>query len=243
MPTTNKVESFLTKNAITPPDSIEQSGVKGMRWGVRRSGGGGGGGSSDAEKVAKRSGGVKTSRFKKAKESSEDSKAAHDILTQVKKKGLSSLSNDQINKVNARIQLEQKFSQLNPKQKSLGRKLLDHAIKAVSNIPQEKKEQYVKAGISFLFGAAAKAAGATPREAAAATAAAGAAGTRATNNFRKGPKPPSAPVRATMKLIGGGKKTTPLVSRDSASSKTHTTQTPKASPKGRKITPLAPRRK
>lgn len=67
-------------------------GIKGMRWGVRR---------SEAQLARVRG---------RKKNWSEDARTAHDI----KKKSVNKMSNAELKKINERTRLEQEYSRLNP---------------------------------------------------------------------------------------------------------------------------------
>lgn len=133
-----KTEDFLIRNGIVKekpePEVVHDTlmglsdeeflahfGVKGMRWGVRRSAAQLAGMSrGDAKKAAKAGAG---------KEYSEDSKQALTALTKAKTHGLSSLSNQELQVLNSRLNLEKNYNKLNPPEKTRGQKILDAAIK------------------------------------------------------------------------------------------------------------------
>lgn len=86
-------------------DALAHFGVKGMKWGVRR---------SKAERAAH--------------PHSEDSKAAADALQKVKVGGVKSLSNKELQALNARLNLEKQFGTLSQKTKSKGQKAVEEVL-------------------------------------------------------------------------------------------------------------------
>lgn len=120
-------------------DFLEHYGVKGMRWGVRRSASELARGSS-SESTTKKSNRpawqsppskaksamdkpVKLSRkesrrAKKQKELSKDAIEFNSLKQKVKKNGLESLTNDDLKKINQRMELQQKYSKAFPKKKN-----------------------------------------------------------------------------------------------------------------------------
>ena len=78
---------------------IQHYGVKGMKWGVRR---------SDAQLARARKARKKDNR-------SGDRKLVDKSIDKSKKSGVGSLSNKQLKQVNSRLELERKYKQLNTK--------------------------------------------------------------------------------------------------------------------------------
>lgn len=93
-------------------DFLMHYGIKGMRWGVRR-----------GRNVSKKS----------SKKQSGDASDDHKTARSLKKKGTRSLSNSELKKVNERLQLERQFNALNPKQKSVGKRLASSLGKMTLN--------------------------------------------------------------------------------------------------------------
>ena len=91
----------------TPEDVLAHFGVRGMRWGIRKGRG--------------------TAR---AASRSADSSAAKEALTKAKKSGVSSLSNQELQSLNSRLQLEQTYNKLTTKQKSTGKRVLEAVLGA-----------------------------------------------------------------------------------------------------------------
>jgi hypothetical protein len=89
-------------------DFLEHHGVKGMKWGVRKS-----------------RGGVKT-----AKKTSADYRKAQEL----KKKGIPALTNKQLKTVNERMNLEQNFSRMNPTKLQKGHKKVAAILAAGATI-------------------------------------------------------------------------------------------------------------
>lgn len=82
----------------TADDVLEHFGIKGMRWGVRR---------SEAQ--------LRRARGDSRESDSDDSKTASEL----KKRPLASLSNAELKQLNERMQLEQTYSQLTTKQSTI----------------------------------------------------------------------------------------------------------------------------
>jgi hypothetical protein len=93
------------KNPVS--DHLEHHGIKGMKWGVRRKVGKGGRVVKSAESVDHRT--TKDLRGKKAPQ----------------------LSNMQLKKINERMNLEKKFSEMNPTAAAKGKKFADEMFKNV----------------------------------------------------------------------------------------------------------------
>lgn len=74
---------------------LSHYGVKGMKWGVRKS-------KKQLRKEAKA----------RAAQESDDAKAASKALDKANKKGIQSLSNDELKSLNERLNLEQNYSRL-----------------------------------------------------------------------------------------------------------------------------------
>lgn len=82
----------------TLDDVLEHYGIKGMRWGVRRT----------DEQLARARGRRRSSR----REKSPDAAAAEEAKKKAKKGGVSSLSNQELKKLNERLNLEQNYERL-----------------------------------------------------------------------------------------------------------------------------------
>lgn len=113
---------------------LEHYGVKGMKWGVRR---------SNAEKkaasegktlsfkrITPKSGG--TSSKKSKPEPSDDKKETVQYMTRVGKKGdTSALSNNELKKLNERMRLEQEFTRLSEPTQSKGQAFVRDTLEGV----------------------------------------------------------------------------------------------------------------
>ena len=100
-------------------DVLAHFGVKGMRWGVRKS------------ESAKRA----------ARKESEDYSSTKNL----RKKPVSTLSNAELRKVNERIQLEQTYKQLNSKDIGKGRSA---SKKLLSRVGNKAFDAVVQAGVN-----------------------------------------------------------------------------------------------
>lgn len=111
-------------NAPSFEDTLEHYGVKGMKWGTRRS---------------KR-------ELAKAREQakSDDYKTAEGAKAKATEKGLSSLSNKELETLNRRLNLEQQYVQLTTKEssrkKSAGKKYAQDLLLDVGN---QQAKQYL----------------------------------------------------------------------------------------------------
>lgn len=104
-------------------DFLSHYGVKGMRWGFRKG-----------------SGGVSTGRKAKAKApSSEDFKKAASAKTKIKSGGTKTLSNDELQSLVKRMNLEKQYAELSVRDK---RKVV--GAKVVGDILQETTKGVVK---------------------------------------------------------------------------------------------------
>ena len=117
---------------IDEDDFLEHFGVKGMHWGVRRdsSGGGGSGGASHI---------------------SPDAARAHASATAARKHGTSALSNQDLQHLVARSQLERQYGQLNQRQASQGEKIAKEIlIGAGKQTAQSYATKYATKGAEHL---------------------------------------------------------------------------------------------
>ena len=107
-------------------DFLEHYGVKGMRWGKRK-------GKTDRS--------TPIPKTKPTKVVSADAAAAKKARDKVKEKGLSSLSNDELKKLNERMQLERNYSNLIGQNKSTVDKGHDH-VKSTMALAKTAQEIY-----------------------------------------------------------------------------------------------------
>lgn len=99
----------------TIDDVLEHYGIKGMRWGVRRT----------EEQLAR-------ARGRRVKETSEDAKGAKESLKKARKQGTQALSNKELQALNQRLNLEQQYARLTAKPSRLKRG--EQAIKTIIGV-------------------------------------------------------------------------------------------------------------
>ena len=102
---------------------LQHYGVLGMRWGVRRKSGGGGGGPTTIKVNARPGQKIITTGGHK-QPTSDEAKLAAAIRQKARASGPQSLSNNEMRTLVDRMNLEQQYARLNPKQKSLGEKFI-----------------------------------------------------------------------------------------------------------------------
>lgn len=125
------------------PDELCHYGVKGMKWGIRRTPAqlghdvskkmkkAAGSAATAVGTAAKKAGtaistSVKNRRATKAAEKAEKAKIKK--VNKTKKKPLSEMSNDEIKEIVERLRLEQQYNQLQPKKTSLGEKFVNEIL-------------------------------------------------------------------------------------------------------------------
>jgi hypothetical protein len=99
-------------------DFIQHFGVKGMRWGVRKSGGG------SPHPV------------------SADATATTHHLATVKAHGTGALSNEELKHLVTRLGLEEQHNRLNPKHVSTGQKIVSELLGVGSNVAKQQATAY-----------------------------------------------------------------------------------------------------
>lgn len=101
-------------------DDVEHSGIKGMKWGVRRS----------RKELAKLRQGP-----------SDDAKEAHKALVKSKISGVEALSNKELNTLNQRLNLEQSYARLsyNPSKLKKGLDAVSGMLKAGNTVNEAVK--------------------------------------------------------------------------------------------------------
>lgn len=100
----------------TVDDVLAHYGIKGMKWGVRRS----------SKQLA-----TASSSSSSKKEVSDDAAVFNALRSKARTSGISSLSNDEIRVLNARAQVLQSYSQNFPKQKTKRAKVVDFFVKDI----------------------------------------------------------------------------------------------------------------
>lgn len=104
---------------------LEHYGIKGMKWGVRRT----------REQLARARGERKQ---KKAANTSDDAKRASEAKAKARKGGVSALSNSELQALTQRMNLETQYSNLSKSQRNAGEKMIDDMLKELGK--QHSKE-------------------------------------------------------------------------------------------------------
>lgn len=107
----------------TVEDILAHYGVKGMRWGVRNSSSG---------STSTRSSG-RRKKAKTAKELSEDAIVFNALKQKAKTKGLSSLTNKEVETLNKRFELETKYKKVVPAKKNPASRFVGNILKTQGN--------------------------------------------------------------------------------------------------------------
>lgn len=124
---------------------LTHHGIKGQKWGVRRFQTKSGSLTSAGKKRYSAKDEVKKKSKKETASVHEDYAKAH------AKKPVSSLSDKELQAINNRLQAEKTYENLNPKKKSLGRKILDDfVLPAAKDIGKEYTKKYMKQGASYI---------------------------------------------------------------------------------------------
>lgn len=111
------------------PEDAEHVGVKGMRWGVRKSRE-----EREADRAARDQKKENKAITKKALKKGASPEAAEKkaLQKQVKKHGLDSLTNEQLGALNKRLNAETQYKQWQQKNPTLAKKAQDFALKEIS---------------------------------------------------------------------------------------------------------------
>lgn len=118
-------------------DTLEHHGVKGQKWGIRRyqnkDGSLTAAGKKRAAKLKEEYASLTGKRMVRSKTSSTSSKKPEEKTeeTKPKTKNVKEMSDAELQATVNRLNLEQRYSQLNPKQVSAGKKFADHVFKQV----------------------------------------------------------------------------------------------------------------
>ena len=142
----------------TIDEVLEHYGVRGMHWGVRKKASSTPSSSGPEPVVVKTKGGsIKTSGGA-GHPVSEDARKAAEGRRKAKESGPNSLSNQEMKAVVERMNLEQQFSKLNPKQKKFGHEVVntilanpDIAFKTMAVMAMDKPgmKDYMELGASI----------------------------------------------------------------------------------------------
>jgi hypothetical protein len=120
------------KHFATVEEALAHFGIKGMKWGVRKSRGGDGA----------------------SHPSSSDADRAAELKQRVKSHGTKSLSNEELQHLVTRLNLVKQHGQLNPKQVSFGEHFVHETLKIGSSVAKQQATvyagKYAAAGIERL---------------------------------------------------------------------------------------------
>lgn len=126
-------------------------GVKGMRWGVRRSKSNQAGGAAAAQRT-------------------EDAQKTHEVIQRISKHGIGSASNSDLKMLEQRIKLEMKYNELFPKKKTIADHGLEIAKRVLIPVAEQQAKNFLNQQVSTkVLGAGTKptttkAPGATPQQ-------------------------------------------------------------------------------
>jgi len=152
----------------TVEDILEHYGTKGMRWGVRKKSSG----STEATpvKVRAKPGQSIQTKGGKNQPAHEDAIKVAAAQQKVRKSGTQALSNQEMKLIVERMNLEQQYGKLNPKQASRGEKFLQDiletgapelALRNAKSVLRDNKNMRVRVGLEaadFIITAASRAA-------------------------------------------------------------------------------------
>lgn len=129
-------------------DWLEHFGVKGMRWGVRRESSSSGGSSGKFNPAGSNHPSLTAPRPR----TSEDAAVAKGLAKVVKKQGTQALTNQELQTLVTRMNLERQYSNLNPKQVSAGRKMVNDITREMAKQTAEQAiRTYAPKGAAWLM--------------------------------------------------------------------------------------------
>ena len=118
-------KAALEHSDMSDSDSLAHYGVKGMKWGVRKSEGSG---PTAATAIQKRPGAKVKAKGGEGHPASEDAKRAAENVRKAKKSRPDALSNAELQDAIKRMQLEQQFAQLSKGRQNAGRKFVQRLL-------------------------------------------------------------------------------------------------------------------
>lgn len=134
MRVTEESKQFIGDLLENDGDSLKHYGVMGMHWGVR-----------------KNRSGVRTGRPTAHREADhEDAVRAKAIRAKVRRSGVDSLSNAELQALIQRMNLEGQYGNMSARSKNAGRKFIeDITVSTVKNVTAEYAKAGVKKGVEF----------------------------------------------------------------------------------------------
>lgn len=134
----------------TTKDILEHYGIKGMRWGVRRT-------QEQLKnptpvKITSKPGMPIVTRGGKRIPTHDEAKEAAIARQKAKSSGLQALSNKEIQTIVTRMNLEQQYAKLNPTTKSIGRRFVDSALEDAKGATRAVVPQLALVGAKNYFG-------------------------------------------------------------------------------------------
>lgn len=129
----------------TVDEVLEHFGVRGMHWGVRK------------DRTARVKVGEELKTIKVPHNTSTDAMKAHNAAVMIKKHGIKSVTNQELKDLNYRINLEQNFRKMVPKEQGRIRKGRELAEKMIWQAGESQLQpyinQYTKKGLVKALGA------------------------------------------------------------------------------------------
>lgn len=115
----------------TVDEVLEHVGVRGMRWGVRK------------DRTTRVKVGEELKTIKVPHNTSTDAMKAHNASVMIKKHGLKALTNQELKDLNYRINLEQNFRKMVPKEEGRIKKGRDTMEKMIWQAGQQELQPYI----------------------------------------------------------------------------------------------------